>query len=241
MPHPERRFPAQATFEALPLELLRSFGLIFNMGTVQFSKASDLPPTCVYQVVVEELEPRLAVAEPRMRAVSVLESGVLDAPVGHVTVAFVSSRVVSELNFEVARSRGHSCGGRRRVGAGATGSCPVARARLAQVNIVGFGSLMAWNREEAQEALRIYEATASALLVPETSGAPAPLEGGPQQQEQAARAGYLVEMSNGLCLAAFDNPALAIQWGLNLIECLKGAAWCVRAGAPHPPARRPIV
>ncbi len=36
---------------------------------------------------------------------------------------------------------------------------------------------------------------------------------------------YLVELADGLCLAAFASPAVAVLWGLQLVEALKHEDW----------------
>ncbi|KAJ9514245.1 hypothetical protein QJQ45_012245 [Haematococcus lacustris] len=176
---------SQAAFEQLPVSKLASFGLLLNMGDYVFTKDESLPATPIYQAFGRGLEQRTAFLQGPLRASQQLQAGVLDAPLGDVSIAFA--------------------------------------------NMVGVGTLMAWNKTLASNALDLYHIHAINALqavpqllrkLPGDDGdAPALLPAG------SADLGYLVELSGGLCLAAFLSPAAALLWALQLWADLLGAPW----------------
>ncbi|KAL6750703.1 nucleotide cyclase [Haematococcus lacustris] len=176
---------SQAAFEQLPVSKLASFGLLLNMGDYVFTKDESLPATPIYQAFGRGLEQRTAFLQGPLRASQQLQAGVLDAPLGDVSIAFA--------------------------------------------NMVGVGTLMAWDKTLASTALDLYHIHAINALqavpqllrkLPGNDGdAPALLPAG------SADLGYLVELSGGLCLAAFLSPAAALLWALQLWADLLGAPW----------------
>lgn len=175
------------TFEKLPSEFLRSFGMILNMGDYHWP-GTAVPPQTVYQVVIEGLEQRLAIMQPVLRNSVALQRGSLLAPIGDATIVFV--------------------------------------------NMVGAATLRAWDREVADEAIALYENLAVDLLL--GTGSARNSHPGRRDSQVSLRAalpnltgdgGYLVELSHGLCLAAFTSPAAAILWSLRLLQRMKVADW----------------
>ncbi len=179
---------SSATFAAVPAARLQRLGLPLNMGEYRFS-AEQVPPGAVYQLVEGKMHPRLAVLDPELRSVTQLQLGVLQAPVGYVSIAFV--------------------------------------------NVVGASTLLAWDAEVAGRALQLFHTRAMelmlALRVDCLSGDEWPAEpAGPERRATASpgdREGYVVEMADGLCLAAFPTSAAAILWALRLTDSLLAADW----------------
>ncbi|KAL6754416.1 hypothetical protein V8C86DRAFT_354545 [Haematococcus lacustris] len=176
---------SQSAFEQLPVSKLASFGMLLNMGDYVFTKDESLPATPIYQAFGRGLEHRAAFLQGPLRASEQLQAGVLDAPLGDVSITFA--------------------------------------------NLVGVGTLMAWDKTLASAALDLYHTHAISTLqaMPQLLHQ---LPGHGSQQPALLPAGttdpgYLVELSGGLCLAAFLSPAAALLWALQLRADLLEAPW----------------
>ncbi|KAL6753208.1 hypothetical protein V8C86DRAFT_3019502 [Haematococcus lacustris] len=191
---------SQAAFEQLPVSKLASFGMLLNMGDYVFTKDESLPATPIYQAFGRGLEHRAAFLQGPLRASEQLQAGVLDAPLGDVSITFA--------------------------------------------NLVGVGTLMAWDKTLASAALDLYHVhavnalkRATRLLYPSfparhSSGGAVSRSRSRQRSvcsyappAGTADPGYLVELSGGLCLAAFLSPAAALLWALQLRADLLEAPW----------------
>ncbi|KAL6747219.1 hypothetical protein V8C86DRAFT_3148514 [Haematococcus lacustris] len=191
---------SQAAFEQLPVAKLASFGMLLNMGDYVFTKDESLPATPIYQAFGRGLEHRAAFLQGPLRASEQLQAGVLDAPLGDVSITFA--------------------------------------------NLVGVGTLMAWDKTLASAALDLYHVhavnalkRATRLLYPSfparhSSGGAVSRSRSRQRSvcsyappAGTADPGYLVELSGGLCLAAFLSPAAALLWALQLRADLLEAPW----------------
>ncbi|KAJ9532988.1 hypothetical protein QJQ45_018070, partial [Haematococcus lacustris] len=191
---------SQAAFEQLPVAKLASFGMLLNMGDYVFTKDESLPATPIYQAFGRGLEHRAAFLQGPLRASEQLQAGVLDAPLGDVSITFA--------------------------------------------NLVGVGTLMAWDKTLASAALDLYHVhavnalkRATRLLYPSFparhSSGGAVSRSRSRQRSVCSYAppagttdpGYLVELSGGLCLAAFLSPAAALLWALQLRADLLEAPW----------------
>ncbi|KAL6754411.1 nucleotide cyclase [Haematococcus lacustris] len=176
---------SQSAFEQLPVSKLASFGMLLNMGDYVFTKDESLPATPIYQAFGRGLEHRAAFLQGPLRASEQLQAGVLDAPLGDVSITFA--------------------------------------------NLVGVGTLMAWDKTLASAALDLYHTHAISTLqaMPQLLHQ-LPGHGGQQPALLPAGTtdpGYLVELSGGLCLAAFLSPAAALLWALQLRADLLEAPW----------------
>jgi hypothetical protein len=82
---------------------------------------------------------------------------------------------------------------------------PVGTVTVVFMNATGVSTLLGWNAEVAQQSVQLYHRVAAALL--------------------PKYLGYVVEMADGLCLAAFQRPEQAIAWALASQAALIDAAW----------------
>lgn len=64
--------------------------MLVNMGDFLFLKDQDLPATSVYQAFSDDLIARAALSPPLLRGTEQLQAGVLEAPLGDVTIVFSS-------------------------------------------------------------------------------------------------------------------------------------------------------
>ncbi len=185
---------SSATFAAVPASQLQGLGYVLNMGEYKF--ATDLvTPGAVYQVITEDLRPRLAVLDPELRSVTQLQLGVLQAPLGQVSIAFVNVVGASTLlawDAEVA-GRALQLFHRR-----ATELLMRPRA----------------NARQQQQGGRV-----------QTLAANEPAAHGGGELAAQDQPGYVVEMAGGLCLCAFPTSASAILWALHLLDDLLMADW----------------
>ncbi len=95
---------------------------------------------------------------------------------------------------------------------------PMQNASVAFCNVVGAAALLAWDAEVAGRALQLYhQRAAQAMMRAPDAGASVRL-GAPQP-------GYVVEMGEGLCLAAFCSPLRAVGWAVQLVHELLEAPW----------------
>ncbi|KAG1678409.1 hypothetical protein FOA52_015176 [Chlamydomonas sp. UWO 241] len=78
----------QESFERLHPDRALKGVLVLALGEHGL-KDDDLGTVCVYQAIERSLVPRLAAFEP-MRGLSEMETGVMDAPIGTVTIAFAN-------------------------------------------------------------------------------------------------------------------------------------------------------
>jgi len=150
---------SEETYKKLPLERLWDRYLVLHVGEHRLVH-EGLPPLNLYHALNRTLEGRLAYLGP-VRTSSQLDPGVLDAPVGCVTVAFM--------------------------------------------NVVGAQTLLSWNADIAQQALKVFHGVVG--------------------EELKACRGYLVEAVDGLFLAAFQRPAEAILWALECNEHMIKQDW----------------
>jgi class 3 adenylate cyclase len=82
---------------------------------------------------------------------------------------------------------------------------PVGTVTVVFMNGIGVSTLLGWNAQVAQQSVQLYHRVVSALL--------------------PKYLGYVVEMADGLCLAAFQRPEQAIAWALASQAALIDAAW----------------
>eukprot|EP00198_Chlamydomonas_reinhardtii_P006519 XP_001695855.1 predicted protein [Chlamydomonas reinhardtii] len=149
---------SEETYKKLPLERLWDKYLVLHMG--EHRLRDTLPNLNLYHALNRTLEGRLAYVGP-MTSLLQVDPGVLDAPVGCVTVAFM--------------------------------------------NVVGAQTLLSWNADVAQQAIKIFHTVVG--------------------DELKRRKGYLVEAVDGLFLAAFQRPSDAILWALECNEAMIKQDW----------------
>ncbi|KAG2501553.1 hypothetical protein HYH03_000060 [Edaphochlamys debaryana] len=149
---------SEETYKKLPLERLWDKYLVLHMG--EHRLRDTLPNLNLYHALNRTLEGRLAYVGP-MTSLLQVDPGVLDAPVGCVTVAFM--------------------------------------------NVVGAQTLLSWNADVAQQAIKIFHTVVG--------------------DELKRRRGYLVEAVDGLFLAAFQRPSDAILWALECNEAMIKQDW----------------
>ncbi|KXZ55594.1 hypothetical protein GPECTOR_2g1144 [Gonium pectorale] len=149
---------SEETYKKLPLERLWDKYLVLHMGEHRLRES--LPNLNLYHALNRTLEGRLAYVGP-MSSLLQVDPGVLDAPVGCVTVAFM--------------------------------------------NVVGAQTLLSWNADVAQQAIKIFHTVVG--------------------DELKRRKGYLVEAVDGLFLAAFQRPSDAILWALECNEAMIKQDW----------------
>ncbi|KAG2493662.1 hypothetical protein HYH03_008176 [Edaphochlamys debaryana] len=82
---------------------------------------------------------------------------------------------------------------------------PVGRVTVAFMYVIGAQGLLAWNPTVASTAMSIFHDTVA--------------------QQLNAADGYVVELVDGLCLAAFRSPADALLWSLRCGRALLQAPW----------------
>jgi class 3 adenylate cyclase len=82
---------------------------------------------------------------------------------------------------------------------------PIGTVTVVFMNATGVSTLLGWNAEVAQQSVQLYHRVVSALL--------------------PKYLGYVVELADGLCLAAFQRPEQAIAWALAAQAALIDAAW----------------
>ncbi|KAG2447205.1 hypothetical protein HYH02_007946 [Chlamydomonas schloesseri] len=82
---------------------------------------------------------------------------------------------------------------------------PVGRVTVAFMYVIGAQALLAWNAPVATEALTLFQNTVASQL--------------------NAADGYVVELVDGLCLAAFRSSADALLWALRCGKQLLAAPW----------------
>ncbi len=187
---------SSATFSALPVARLSSLGTLLNMGEYRFT-SELVQPGAVYQVVAPALRPRLSVLEPTLRTATQLQLGVLQAPVGRISIAFanvVGAAALLAWDAEVARRAlelfHHKAAQLMISPAGV--SPPAGDARRSTLSLVGVGG-----------------------------GGGAPQAASAIADQRA----YVVEMAGGLCLASFPTSSAAILWALRLVDALLVAEW----------------
>jgi len=73
------------------------------------------------------------------------------------------------------------------------------------LNVVGYELLMQWDQDITQAAIDVFQDAVVSSL--------------------SERRGYVVEMKEGSCIAAFADPASAVLWAVHLLEDLKMADW----------------
>lgn len=149
---------SEETYKKLPLERLWDMYLVLHVGEHRLRES--LPNLNLYHALNRTLEGRLAYVGPT-RSICQLDPGVLDAPVGCVTVAFM--------------------------------------------NVVGAQTLLSWNADVAQQAIKIFHVVVG--------------------EELKRLKGYLVEAVDGLFLAAFQRPSDAILWALECNEAMVTQDW----------------
>ncbi|GFR48855.1 hypothetical protein Agub_g10809 [Astrephomene gubernaculifera] len=149
---------SEETYKKLPLERLWDKYLVLHMG--EHRLRDTLPNLNLYHALNRTLEGRLAYVGPISSLLQV-DPGVLDAPVGCVTVAFMY--------------------------------------------VVGAQTLLSWNADVAQQAIKIFHTVVG--------------------DELKRRKGYLVEAVDGLFLAAFQRPSDAILWALECNEAMIKQDW----------------
>ncbi|GLI68043.1 hypothetical protein VaNZ11_012366 [Volvox africanus] len=149
---------SEETYKKLPLERLWDKYLVLHMGEHRLREA--MANLNLYHALNRTLEGRLAYVGP-MSSLLQVDPGVLDAPVGCVTVAFM--------------------------------------------NVVGAQTLLSWNADVAQQAIKIFHTVVG--------------------EELKRRKGYLVEAVDGLFLAAFQRPSDAILWALECNEAMIKQDW----------------
>jgi hypothetical protein len=82
---------------------------------------------------------------------------------------------------------------------------PFGTAAIAFMHVCGIQSLLAWDVEVTRAALATLTSVVRAQLLPYS--------------------GYLVELSDGLVLASFSHPHVAIRWALATVQHCMAADW----------------